>query len=103
MIKALTPTLHKSVPMGVRVKVPKEYLGEEAFGVVAGIASINVVFQYIVVLDRPFENAYGVQQALVAVGPQLESEDGKTNWRFTSDEERLNWLRANELMAKAGL
>ena len=40
----LEPGLHKPVPMGTKVVIPKLYLGREGVtGVVAGISSLHVV------------------------------------------------------------
>lgn len=78
-----TPTLHKPVPMGAEVIVPAEYTGRTRKGKVVGIASIHVVFQYIILLDdgEEIESEYGIQRALTVAGPALEAPDG-THWRL---------------------
>lgn len=76
------PTLHKPVPMGARVRIPRHYLGKEATGTVWGISMVHVVFVYIVILDDPYFGEHGETRAVTCTGPELESEDGKTNWRL---------------------
>jgi hypothetical protein len=80
----MKPTLHKPVPMGTRVRLPKHYdLLSCNTGEVAGVASQHVIFQYIVILDVPFESdSLGICKAVTCTGGELESEDGQTNWRL---------------------
>lgn len=70
-------------------------------GTVVGIASIHVVFQYIVLLDSPVTTEYGGQKAVVCGGAQLTCLETGKNWRFTSDEDRNQYLatanKANDL------
>lgn len=75
------PTLHKPVPMGVRVVIPEYFVGKKMKGEVAGISSMHVIFHYIVLLDEPIESEFGLQKAITVGGPQLEAEDG-SNWRL---------------------
>ena len=78
-----TPTLHKPIPMETRVRIPAGYITmAPLYGRVVGISSIHIVFGYIVLLDHPLDTEYGPQCAVVVNGPQLESEDGLTNWRL---------------------
>lgn len=77
------PALHKSVPMGARVRVPPHYHGHVATGTVVGIASLHVVFIYIVLMDEPFPSEFGECRALTVGGSELESEDGTVNWRLS--------------------
>lgn len=58
----LTPTLHKDVPLQTRVRVDAQYLGKEVTGTVAGIASIHVIFHYIVILDQPHTRGRNVHR-----------------------------------------
>lgn len=76
------PTLHKPVPMGARVRVPPHFLGHTATGTVVGISFVHVVFSYIVLMDEPFPSEYGECRALCVGGAELDSEDGKSNWRL---------------------
>lgn len=79
----MKPTLHKSIPMNTAVRLPVDWLGHEATGVVVGVATMHVVFMYIVLLDVPHQDKdFGEIRAVTVGGPQLESVDGKTNWRF---------------------
>ena len=83
----LTPTLHKPIPMNTRVRVVKDFWGsgiqENQFvGTVVGIASMHVIFIYIVLLDTPaLDPDFGEIRAIPIGGSGLESEDGLTNWR----------------------
>ena len=79
--------------MNTPVTLPLEWLGKLATGTVVGIASIHVVFQYIVLLDEPTETEYGLQSAVVCGGPQLTHAVTQENWRFQSDEDRDEYLR----------
>lgn len=91
-MSALTPALHRPVPMNSRVLVPSNYLGRpeadlaSRTGTVVGISSMHVIFTYIVLLDIPYNDPdYGEMKALAAPGSELESatEPGK-NWRNNS-------------------
>lgn len=76
------PTLHKPVPMGQRVRVPKHYLGKDATGTVEGISFMHVIFVYIVRLDEPHPSEHGEIRCITVGGADLDSEDGLTNWRL---------------------
>ena len=78
----MEPTLHKPVPMETRVR----YAGTDHVGTIVGVASMHVVFMYIVLLDTPIDSPEGRVRAIVAGGPQLESEDGLTHWRLEPHE-----------------
>lgn len=82
-MEAYQPTLHKPVPMGARVKLTAPYVQDEAYGEVVGISSTHVIFNYIVLLDKPVESPYGTIRALSVVGSHLEGENGE-NWRLES-------------------
>ena len=91
MITEPQPTLHKPIPMNTRVRLPRYFsdpFRTPIFGTVVGISSIHeiqadpFIFTYIVLLDVPLTISYGVVKAVVVSGPELESEDGKTNWRL---------------------
>ena len=72
------PTLHKPFSVNTRIKLPHYFSSDKdtpLFGTVVGIASMHVIFNYIVLLDKPIQTNYG---------PELKSEDGKTNWRLDS-------------------
>lgn len=78
------PTLHHAVPLHSRVLIPLNYhkdKGERRAGTVTGIASMHVIFGYIVTLDAPLETEYGIVTTVVVNGPELESTDG-SNWRI---------------------
>lgn len=78
-----TPTLHHPVPLGTRVRIQPGTPNEKTFpGTVAGIASMQVIFIYIVILDTPIENEYGSNKAVAVPGTCLVSEDGTTHWRL---------------------
>jgi hypothetical protein len=82
----LTPTLHKDVPLQTRVRVDAQYLGKEVTGTVAGIASLHVVFQYIIILDAPHQHDGETYTAITALGSHLMNEEGVYAWRLTSQE-----------------
>jgi len=68
--------------MGTKVIVPAGYAAIEAVtGTVVGIASLHVIFSYIVLLDSPLQTEYGEWKAIVVHGPSLETPDGK-NFRL---------------------
>lgn len=79
--------------MNTPVTLPREWLGKSATGTVVGIASIHVVFQYIVLLDEPVESEFGQQRAVVCGGPQLTHAVTQENWRFQSNEDRDEYLK----------
>jgi hypothetical protein len=79
MIPKLVPTLHKPIPMNTRVSIP---MLNGSFGRVVGIASMHVIFCYIVLLDDHLEINDEVVSAVSISGTELVSEDGKTNWRL---------------------
>lgn len=98
MTNPLQPTLHKPVPMNSRVRLPLEWcpgpaVGIPAKGTVVGIASVHVVFQYIVLLDTPIISEYGQQRAVVCGGPQLTCLETGKDWRFSSDDDRNQYLK----------
>lgn len=79
------PTLHKPVPIGTRVRIPENYYKEKnklRFGTVAGIASMHVIFTYIIILDELLDSEFGELKAVVVNGPELISEDGLTDWKL---------------------
>lgn len=76
----LEPALHKAVPMGTRVIVPALYLGAEVTGVVSGIASMHVIFGYIVILDESYMADFGEIRALVVWGTELKGINGE-DWK----------------------
>lgn len=82
----ITPTLHKDIPLQTRVRVDKMYLGHEASGIVAGIASLHVVFHYIVILDAPHVLDGETYTAITAIGSHLMDESGKYAWRLDEPE-----------------
>jgi hypothetical protein len=77
------PTLHKPVPMNVRVVIPEHYHTGKTpkYGKVVGISACHVIFTYIVLLDEPMPSEYGPLGALVVNGPELVGVDGE-NWRL---------------------
>lgn len=80
--------MHKPVPMNTRVKIPDSYLGKRHYGTVVGVSFVHVVFGYIVLLDESHLADFGEIKAICVNGPELESEDGMTNWRFENYAER---------------
>lgn len=88
----MKPTLHLPIPLETRVRVIRNFFGpstvtgkrEDKFvGTVVGIATIHVIFTYIVLLDTPSEDPdFGLCRAIVVQGTGLESEDGTRNWRL---------------------
>ena len=79
---AIQPTLHKPIPMGAKVRVPDNYLGRPATGEVVGIASMHVIFIYIVLLDVPYEDKdYGTFRAITVQGSELSDLNGG-NWKL---------------------
>jgi hypothetical protein len=88
MIKnnTLQPTLHKPVPLQTRVIVPVQYLGADKHnfkGIVAGIATVHVIFTYIILLDEPIVTNDGLTSAIIVDGPNLMDEDGVYAWRLS--------------------
>jgi hypothetical protein len=78
----MKPSLHKPVPMESRVIVPKHYLDrDDVKGTVVGVASMHVIFTYIVLLDEPIDTEYGTCRAIVVNGPELRGENGE-DWRL---------------------
>jgi hypothetical protein len=84
------PTLHKPVSFDTRVRLP-DYISKNKenpiFGTVVGIASINVIFTYIILLDEPLESSwlepeFKQVKAVIMPGTELVSEDGLTNWKL---------------------
>ncbi len=87
------PTFHKPITMNTRVRLPEEWVGKPTVGTVVGIASLHVMFQYIVLLDTPIQSEYGEQKAVVCSGCQLKSEDGNHDWRFSTPGEQLAYCK----------
>jgi hypothetical protein len=58
------------------------WLGKPATGTVVGIASMHVIFHYIILLDEPHFSEGEYHRAVVCGGPQLESEDGSYDWKL---------------------
>ena len=81
----LEPTLHKPVPLQTQVIVPLHYLGpdrESYQGRVVGIASMHIIFTYIILLDVPVETEYGLTSAITVGGPELMNASGEYAWRL---------------------
>lgn len=78
-----TPTMHKPIPMGTRVRLVKDsgFPNNLGMGEVVGIASMHVIFNYIVLFDEPFQTEYGTHRAISVMGTLLEKEDG-SNFRL---------------------
>jgi hypothetical protein len=86
-MSALAPTLHKPVPLQTRVQIPESYLGPTATsftGRVVGIASMHVIFTYIVLLDQTLQTDEGPTDAVVVPGSDLMNEGGTYAWRLTT-------------------
>lgn len=82
----LQPTLHTPIPLQTRVLVPTHYVGKKVRGTVAGIASLHVIFTYIVILDEPIDHEQGVTTAITITGTDLMNLDGVYEWRLTNAE-----------------
>lgn len=82
------PTLHKPVPMESIVHVPNLYAGNDGHnkvntrGKVVGIAFVNVIFNYIVLLDESIDTPHGKISAIVCDGANLRDENGVYAWRL---------------------
>ena len=84
----MEPTLHKPIPMETRVRFPRGLnpnATDYQYGTVVGVASLHVLFTYIVLLDEPMDSAEGRVRAVGVIGPLLESADGTKNWRLDQD------------------
>jgi hypothetical protein len=82
----IQPTMHKPVPLGSRVVIRGGLYSntlKELRGEVSGIASMHVLFHYIVSLDPDsyIETEYGTYKTISVLGTFLESEDG-SNWHL---------------------
>jgi hypothetical protein len=60
-------------------------LGKEVTGIVGGIASIHVVFHYIVILDEPHVCDGETYTAITVIGSHLMDEAGVYRWRLDKD------------------
>lgn len=78
----MTPSLHKPVPMGTRVLMKEELTGKEESGRVVGIATMSMIFQYIVLLDNPHECEYGSIEAVAVPGSMLINEETGRSYRL---------------------
>jgi|SRR5690349_18160768 len=88
------PTMHRPVEMNTEVIVPETYLGYEARGRVVGIASIHVIFSYIVLLDQTHKDSdYGRIQAITVGGSHLKNLNGEYQWKFATPEDQQNYLK----------
>jgi len=79
----IRPTMHRDIPIGTRVRTIKETLPkdvtEELVGEVQGVASVNLFFVYIILLDRPYDLPYfGPCRCMAISGLLLEGEDGES-------------------------
>lgn len=84
----MEPTLHKSVPLQTRVRTIKDSGYPVVTGRVVGVASIHIIFTYIVLLDEPILLPGAWEEverhdAITVPGTALETEDGTSNWRIT--------------------
>lgn len=81
----MIPSMHKPIPLGTKVVIPKNsgYVSEDHTGEVVGISSQHIMFTYIVLLDEPIVNEYGINKAICVIGTQLENLDG-SNFRLES-------------------
>lgn len=71
-----TPTLHKPIPLGVKVRTKPGATTESISGEVVGISFENIFFSYIVLLDTPLKTKYGLEKAVAIPGVCLEGVDG---------------------------
>lgn len=74
--------MHKDIPLQTRVIVDAQYLGKDVTGTVGGIASMHVVFHYIVVLDEPHVFEDETYTAISVIGSHLKNLDGEFAWRL---------------------
>lgn len=83
----MTPTMHRPIPMGVRVRpISGNGYPDGLVGEVVGISCMHVIFHYIVLLDRPIDTPEGSVRAISIPGPLLENESGTLDWRLQSEE-----------------
>lgn len=88
------PTMHRPVPMNTHVVIPALFLGKEVTGTVVGIASVHVIYQYIVQLDRPHQDPdLGEIRVILVDGCQLLDAEGQPAWRFKNPEDRMAYLK----------
>lgn len=78
----LNPTMHKPIPLQTRVILPDYH--NNMTGTVCGIATMGIFFTYIVLLDKPINNEYGENSAVVANGLELKSEVTGLKWLIDS-------------------
>lgn len=79
----LEPTLHKPVSMETRVRVNLfDNKSKDYTGIVVGIASLHILFTYIVLLDEQLNINEDVCRAVTVPGPLLRSEDVLSDWRL---------------------
>ena len=87
------PAFHRPIPMESRVILPKYYSKERLLGTVVGVAYADVLFMYIVLLDKPIKFPAqttgpvftGPVRAVTVSGCELLAEDG-TNWRIDAPQ-----------------
>jgi hypothetical protein len=75
------PTMHKPIKMGTRVRFKAGSVSTDLYnrmtGEVQGVASMNVIFIYIVSVDVPFDiPELGLCKCIAVPGTSLEGEDG---------------------------
>jgi hypothetical protein len=79
--KKTGPKMHKPIPIGARVKVCEGTLPDDVVkrvrGEVQGIASMNIFFVYILLLDEPIDVPdIGLCRCITMPGTMLVGEDG---------------------------
>ena len=78
------PTMHKHIPMGTYVRTREDSGYPKVSGRVVGIASMHIIFIYIVLLDSALIVDNEMHEAITVLGTQLESVDGTCNWLLSA-------------------
>lgn len=97
------PTMHRPIEMNTEVIVPADYLGHEARGRVVGIASIHIIFHYIVLLSEPYSHPdWGQISALSIAGGQLMNLNREYPWCFDEARGETHMQYLKDMAAKHG-
>lgn len=74
MSKRNPPTMHTDFPMESRVRVSIHYPIDQCpcIGTIVGIASLNIIYSYIILLDEPITIHGETYRAISVPGNQLD-------------------------------
>lgn len=82
----MKPTLHRLIPLETRVLIHRDYFPhkrESYTGRVIGIKYDDyITFTYIVLLDVPIQEEFGISNTIEIWGHELMNEDGVYEWRL---------------------